>query len=66
MANNQPPTINLNNTNYNIFLRRPANQPRKLNWRTIDRVIKYLNAQNLTQNQERQRKRYIRKYLIKL
>ena len=64
MANNQPPTINLNNTNYNIFLPRPANQPRKLNWRTIDRVIKYLNAQNLTQNQERQRKRYIRTNLL--
>ena len=64
MANNQPPTINLNNTDYNIFLPRPANQPRKLNWRTIDRVIRYVNQGGLTQNQQQQRLRYIRTNLL--
>lgn len=66
MAQNQNiPTLNLNNTEYNIFLPRPANQKRKLNWRTIKRVINYLNAPNLNQNEDRTRKRYIRNNLLR-
>ena len=70
MANNQPPTINLNNTDYNIFLPRTwtteaeRKKNRKLNWRTIDRVIRYVNQGGLNQNQQRQRLRYIRNNLL--
>ena len=68
MAQNQNiPTLNLNNTDYNIFLPRTANEKRKLNWRTIKRVIRYLNNNGapapLAEIQARQR--YIRNNLLR-